>query len=52
MFFTHIKELNKVSEKRPLSAKLNGFLCIPSPLSGLNPLSWPKHFVDVPLMII
>ena len=32
MFFPYIKQLNKISEKRPSSAKSNKFLCTPSPL--------------------
>ena len=42
MFFTYIKQLNKVSEKRPSSKKLNVFLCTHSSRSSENPLSWPK----------
>ena len=30
MFFTYIKQLDKISVKRPSSAKLNGILCTPS----------------------
>ena len=34
MSFTYIKQVNKISEKRRRSAKLNGFLCTPPPLAA------------------
>ena len=49
---TYIKQLHKISEKRPSFAKLNGFLCTQSPLASKIREACPKGFVDVPLLTL
>lgn len=46
IFFTYIKQLNRISEKSPSSAKHNGFFCTPSPLLSPHPLPTPTTTSD------